>query len=166
MAVAARCNTSGMFKNIVVGTDGSDSAAIAVHQAAALARTCGGTLHIVHAFSPVSITAAAFSAGSGGPIIEIDRLNESIATGGATVCAEAAAAAAAEGTSVQTHNEAGDPTDVLIRAVRDVGADLLVVGNRGMTGLKRFMLGSVPNKIAHHAPCSLLIVDTTSHASK
>jgi nucleotide-binding universal stress UspA family protein len=155
-----------MFKNIVVGTDGSDSAAIAVHQAAALAKTCGATLHVVHAFSPVSMTAAAFSAGSGGPIIEIDRLNESIATGGAAVVAEAAAAAAADGVAVQTHNEAGDPTDVLIRAVKDVSADLLVVGNRGMTGLKRFMLGSVPNKIAHHAPCSLLIVDTTGHAAK
>jgi nucleotide-binding universal stress UspA family protein len=112
------------------------------------------------------MTAAAFSAGSGGPIIEIDRLNESIATGGAAVVAEAAAAAAADGVAVQTHNEAGDPTDVLIRAVKDVSADLLVVGNRGMTGLKRFMLGSVPNKIAHHAPCSLLIVDTTGHAAK
>ena len=40
-------------------------------------------------------------------------------------------------------------------------ADLLVVGNQGMQGAKRFMLGSVPNKLSHHAPCSILIVDTT-----
>jgi nucleotide-binding universal stress UspA family protein len=43
----------------------------------------------------------------------------------------------------------------------EVGADLLVVGNKGMTGAKRFLLGSVPNKISHHAPCSVYIVRTT-----
>jgi hypothetical protein len=47
---------------------------------------------------------------------------------------------------------------------QSVGADLVVVGNRGMTGVKRFVLGNVPNKISHHAPCSILIVDTSRAA--
>lgn len=41
------------------------------------------------------------------------------------------------------------------------GYDLLVVDNKGMTGPGRFLLGSVPNKVSHHVPCSLLIVHTT-----
>ena len=40
-------------------------------------------------------------------------------------------------------------------------ADLIIVGNKGMTGAKRFLLGSVPNKVSHHAPCSVLIIRTT-----
>jgi nucleotide-binding universal stress UspA family protein len=49
---------------------------------------------------------------------------------------------------------------VLVELAEHLKADLLIVGNRGMTGVRRFMLGSVPNKVAHHAPCSVLIVDT------
>ncbi len=54
----------------------------------------------------------------------------------------------------------GDPADALIKAAEAVKADLLVVGNRGMSGVRRFMVGSVPNRVSHHSPCSLLIVDT------
>ena len=45
---------------------------------------------------------------------------------------------------------------------RRPGADLIVVGNKGMTGAKRFLLGSVPNKVSHHAPCGVYIVRTTT----
>ena len=51
--------------------------------------------------------------------------------------------------------------DALIDVAEQVNADLLVVGNRGMSGVRR-MLGSVPNKVSHHCPCTLLIVDTTA----
>ncbi len=63
--------------------------------------------------------------------------------------------------TVEVHNPAGeDVADALIRIAEDVGADLIVVGNRGMSGVSRFVLGSVPNKVSHHCPCSLLIVNT------
>jgi nucleotide-binding universal stress UspA family protein len=56
----------------------------------------------------------------------------------------------------------GEPVDSLIDVARDGGYDLLVMGNRGMTGVTRFLrLGSVPSKVSHHLPCSLLIVKTT-----
>ena len=61
----------------------------------------------------------------------------------------------------ETHNVGGDPADALMRVATDTGADLLVVGNRGMAGARRFVLGSVPNKVSHHCPASLLIVDTS-----
>jgi nucleotide-binding universal stress UspA family protein len=54
-----------------------------------------------------------------------------------------------------------DPADALMKVVEQTGADLLVVGNRGMTGARRFVLGSVPNKVSHHCPTNLLIVDTS-----
>jgi nucleotide-binding universal stress UspA family protein len=60
----------------------------------------------------------------------------------------------------ETHQLPGDAADALLDVAEQVGADLLVVGNRGMTGARRFVLGSVPNEVSHHSPCSLLIVDT------
>ena len=57
---------------------------------------------------------------------------------------------------------AGDAPAALIHVANEVGADLIVIGNRGMSGKKRFVLGSVPNTVSHHSPCNLLIVDTTT----
>ena len=56
--------------------------------------------------------------------------------------------------------EPGDPASVLITEVERVDADLLVVGSVGMRGARRFLLGSVPNKVSHHAPTDMLIVRT------
>ncbi len=55
----------------------------------------------------------------------------------------------------------GDPADAILKVAEDVEADLIVVGNKGMTGARRFLLGSVPNKVSHHAPCSVFIARTT-----
>ena len=55
----------------------------------------------------------------------------------------------------------GDPADAILDVAEEEGADLIVVGNKGMTGAKRFLLGSVPNKVSHHAPCSVIIIRTT-----
>lgn len=55
-----------------------------------------------------------------------------------------------------------DPASLLIDAAHDSGADVIVVGSKGMTSAKRFVLGSVPNQISHHAPCDVVIVHTTS----
>ncbi len=151
-----------MYKNIVVGTDGSSSAEIAVNHAASLAKATGATLHIVHAYQEVSVHVAALSASSGGPVVDLSPLNAAISDSAHSVCDHAAAGPSEQGISVETHAVSADPATALINVAQSVGADLLVVGNRGMAGVKRFVLGSVPNKIAHHAPCSLLIVNTTS----
>ena len=52
----------------------------------------------------------------------------------------------------------GDAADAILDVAEEQGSDLIVVGNKGMTGATRFLLGSVPNKVSHHAPCSVLIV--------
>ena len=62
---------------------------------------------------------------------------------------------------VETFARQGDAADAIIDVAEEQGCDLIVVGNKGMTGAKRFLLGSVPNKVSHHAPCSVLIIRTT-----
>ena len=62
---------------------------------------------------------------------------------------------------VEIFSRQGDAADAILDIAEEQRADLIVVGNRGMTGAKRFLLGSVPNKVSHHAPCSVLIVRTT-----
>jgi nucleotide-binding universal stress UspA family protein len=73
----------------------------------------------------------------------------------------AAAEARREGIEVQTHPVEADPADAILNVAEQTGADLIVVGNKGMTGARRYLLGSVPNNISHHAPCSVMIVRTT-----
>ena len=65
------------------------------------------------------------------------------------------------GVEVETMAREGDPADAILDVAEEKGADLIVVGNKGMTGAKRFLLGSVPNKVSHHAPCSVMIIRTT-----
>lgn len=151
-----------MYDNIVVGTDGSETAAIAVQHAVALAKAGGGTLHVVHAYENVALSAAVMASGGGGMAVDLQQLSTGMKENGDAIVARVAAEAQSAGVNVQTHVITSDPADALLTIAGDVKADLIVVGNRGMSGLKRFMLGSVPNRVSHHCPCHLLIVNTTT----
>ena len=61
---------------------------------------------------------------------------------------------------VDLYAQRGDPADAILDVAEERGADLIIVGNRGRAGAKRFLLGSVPNRISHHAPCAVLIIRT------
>ena len=151
-----------MYGVIVVGTDGSETAGVAVRHAAGLAKLTGATLHIVLAYQAVSMGNLALAGTLPAWTEDIEGVNESIAAASELVCSHAAAEALQNGVEVKTHVLAGDPADLIVTVAEDVHADLVVVGNRGMTGVRRFVLGSVPNKVSHRCPCSLLIVNTTS----
>ena len=147
-----------MYRSIVVGTDGSEGAAIAVGVAAQLAKFSGATLHLA------TVGGAATSAMLGDPLagaaamsVAADETRDELAA----IVEKAAEPAQAMGVTVATHALVGSAAQALCDLAERVGADLLVVGNRGMKGGRRF-LGSVPNTVSHHAPCSVLIVDTTS----
>ena len=143
-----------MYKVIVVGTDGSDRASVAVSHALGLAQMSGAKLHAVQVVHPAVKTG--FSDSSGGQI-EIDRMREQAETSASKLRAEAER----RGVAVEVHSRGGDDVaEALVKTAEEVGADLLVVGNRGMNSMTRFVLGSVPNKVSHHSPCSLLIVNT------
>jgi nucleotide-binding universal stress UspA family protein len=60
----------------------------------------------------------------------------------------------------EPHAREGDPADAILDLAEEVRSDLIVVGSKGLTDARRFLLGSVPNKVSHHAPCSVLIVYT------
>ncbi len=147
-----------MFGTIVVGTDGSETATEAVRQAVALAGAVGAKVQVVSAYEPVSPQKLREEYSQVPPDLQW-RVNPR-AHVDATLGAAAEVAADA-GVEVETHARQGDPADAILDVAEETGADLVVVGNKGMTGARRFLLGSVPNKISHHAPCSVLIVRTT-----
>ncbi len=147
-----------MFKSIVVGTDGSDTATQAVRQAVDLARSVGASLELVSAYEPVSEQRLREERREAPEDLQwaISPREDVDAT------LEAAAALAREANvDVNVYPRQGDPADAILDVAEEREADLVVVGNKGMTGAKRFLLGSVPNKVSHHAPCSVLIVRTT-----
>jgi nucleotide-binding universal stress UspA family protein len=151
-----------MYKRIVVGTDGSAGANAAVDAAIELARLTGATLHIVHAHSVTSAFQLATAPEVAIPMDAVAASNEAIQIQAKLVCDQAVARAKEQGVSAEGHTIGGDAAESLLRVAEDTECDLLVVGNRGMTGVRRFMLGSVPNKLSHHSPASLLIVDTSA----
>jgi nucleotide-binding universal stress UspA family protein len=147
-----------MFKSIVVGTDGSDTATQAVHQAVDLARSVGAKLELVSAYEPVPAQRLREEQREAPEDLQwaINPREDVDAT------LEAAAELARQaGVLVNVYPRQGDPADAILDVAEEQGADLVVVGNKGMTGAKRFLLGSVPNKVSHHAPCSVLIIRTT-----
>jgi nucleotide-binding universal stress UspA family protein len=147
-----------VFERIVVGTDGSETATAAVRQAIELAKLANAKLDLVAAFEPVpqnrlreeqqevpgDIQYAV------GPREDVNAILET-----------AVGIAKQEGLEAEPYPREGDPADAILDVAEETGADLIVVGNKGMTGAKRFLLGSVPNKVSHHAPCGVLIVRTT-----
>jgi nucleotide-binding universal stress UspA family protein len=147
-----------MFERIVVGTDGSDTAKVAVQQAADLARKVGARLDLVSAYEPVPPSrlreerqeVPADIAHTVSPSEDVEAL-----------LTETAALVKKDGVDAETFARQGDPADAILDVAEEQNADLIIVGNKGMTGAKRFLLGSVPNKVSHHAPCSVLIVRTT-----
>lgn len=123
-----------MYSRILVGTDGSPTAAKAVTRAVEVARSAEASLTIM--------TAAPESKGR-------------------RVVDEAAAAHAGAGVDIDTLVVDRDPVGALIDTAEQ-GYDLVVVGNKGMTGAGRFFkVGAVPNKLSHNLPTSLLVVRTT-----
>jgi nucleotide-binding universal stress UspA family protein len=147
-----------MFRSIVVGTDGSETATQAVRQAVELASTTNSRIELVSAYEPISgQRLREESQQVPGDLQWMVNPREDV---DATL--DAATELAAEmGVEVQRHARQGDPADAILDVAEETKADLIVVGNKGMTGARRFLLGSVPNKVSHHAPCSVLIVRTT-----
>jgi nucleotide-binding universal stress UspA family protein len=148
-----------MFGSIVVGTDGSETAAKAVRQAADLAKRIGASVDLVSAYEPVSSTRLREEQRDApGDLQWMVNPREDV---DATLQEAAEAVRELGVDDVNTFAREGDPADAILDVAEERGSDLIVVGNKGMTGAKRFLLGSVPNKISHHAPCSVLIIRTT-----
>jgi nucleotide-binding universal stress UspA family protein len=152
------------YRRVLVGTDGSDGASGAVEHAARLAAAVGAELIIATAFTTASPHAKELE-------IEREQAPEDVRWAITTVgeadekvaAAKELAQEAAGGAplKVRARSAAGDPASALLALAEELSCDVIVVGNRGMAGAGRFLLGSVPNRISHHAPCDVLIVNTT-----
>ena len=142
-----------MFRTVVVGTDGSPRADRAVQEAIDIAKSEGARLHLVAAFSKRERHWEEIQSSARVDSVDLRQVAEN-------VLARQGKQAQEQGVEVEWDAREGDPADVLIEAAVDADADLIVVGNKGMGGGKRFLLGSVPNKISHHAPCSVMVVRT------
>ncbi|MGD9530183.1 universal stress protein [Pseudonocardia sp.] len=146
------------YRCIVVGTDGSATSFAAVDRAAAVAADSEAELVIVCAYTPASREDTA----------EADDVlkGEAFLVHGSTPADETLRAAedraaAAGARKIRRVAEDGPPVDVLRRAARAAGADLIVVGNRGLNTLSGRILGSVPSEVARRAGIDVLIVHTT-----
>jgi len=147
-----------MFGSIVVGTDGSGTATQAVREAVDMAKAVGATLELVSAYEPVSdprlrgehVDPPEDVQWAINPRQEVE-----------VSLSDAAELAREAGVKVNTYAREGDPADAILDVAEEQKSDLVILGNKGMTGAKRFLLGSVPDKVSHHAPCSVLIVRTT-----
>ena len=156
-----------MARSIVVGTDGSKPADEAVRRATDMASREGARLHMVTAYPDPQMLrerttiwtnepkGVMDSGGAGGEarteIVDLREVAESLLK-------RAARDALSKGVEVETHASEGEPAEVIIDVANQEHADLIVVGSRGLTGIKRYLLGSVSSKVSEHAPCSVMIV--------
>ena len=143
-----------MYKSVLVATDGSATASEAVRVATELARIFGATLHIASVYGSVETSAMAWS----GVTVQVE--GDESGHHAAAHTEALAADARAKGVTAKTHVLPGFVVERILAVASEQGVDLIVVGNKGMRGLKR-VLGSVPNAIAHSAHCAVLIVNTT-----
>ena len=123
-----------MYKKLLIATDGSTTASHAADVGVDVAKVSGAEVLILHVGDPKD---------------------------GKKVLSQAEKALGKSGVAIATQSVSGDPADMICEVAERESVDLIVVGNKGMTGAKRFLLGSVPNQVSHHSPCNVLIVKTT-----
>lgn len=132
-----------MMRTVLVGTDTSPAATLAVEQAGALARAHHAELVVLYVRPPVD----ARDIFDPSALPDVDAYLDEVA-------------GRLDGVKVRSRQEAGDPAETICDVADEEGADVIVVGNRGTRGRRRWFLGSVPNAVVQHSPCSVFVVDT------
>jgi nucleotide-binding universal stress UspA family protein len=132
-----------MIQKILVGTDTTASADLAVQTAADLALAHHAELLILHVKAPEEVRDAFDPTKVADATTYLGRMRERFPD-----------------VKVQTRQEPGDPADRICAIAADEGVDTIVVGNRGVHERRRWKLRNVPNAVLQCAPCSVFIVDT------
>lgn len=151
---------SAAYRTVVVGTDGSESSLRAVARAGQLAGACDAELVVVCAYLPDDTSSREYKDAENAlredayQVVGSHPAEEKV-----RAAAEKAHAAGA--TKVRTSAVVGSPVPALLDVVHREKADLLVVGNRGLSSIKGRLLGSVPADATRRAECDVLIVHTT-----
>jgi len=139
-----------MTQSIVVGTDGSDLADRALSEAIDIAARDGATLHIVTAYPDIAFKEK-ITTGASTVTVNLREVADS-------VLARGESDAEAKGVKVATYASDKNPAEAILDTADEQNADLIVVGSRGLSGIRRFLLGSVSSKVSEHAKCSVMIV--------
>lgn len=132
-----------MISRVLVGTDTSPAATLAVEEAGRLARAHDAELIVLYVQPPVDAREVFDPAA----LPDVDAYLGDVTGRMDTI-------------KVRARKEAGDPAETICDVAEEEGADVIVVGNRGTHGKRRWFLGSVPNAVVQHSPCSVFIVDT------
>ncbi|MEH0146692.1 universal stress protein [Corynebacterium sp. Q4381] len=147
------------YSSVAVGTDGTPRSMAAVRAAASLARVYGAKLTILCAH--YSASGSVLNSTNA----ELTGANTITETESQEILARAEAVAEEEQAGeVELISRAGKPANVLIEAVAEIGADLLVVGNKGMHSLAGRVFGTVPGNVAVKARVDVMLVDTRAEA--
>lgn len=140
-------------RRIVAAVDGSEQSIRAAQHAIDLAGMTGGTVSIVTVVRPPE----GWWGLEGAPPSP-EAMARAMAAGNQEILAKVLESIDDRGVSVTTTEEIGDPSMAIIAHCETIGADLLVIGRRGAGLMERVILGSVADRIAHHAACPVLIV--------
>jgi nucleotide-binding universal stress UspA family protein len=131
------------MKKILVGTDTTASADLAVRDAAELARARGAELLVLYVAPEEGLRSVVDPSKAANPQTYLAQLPKRF-----------------EGVTTSTRTELGDPAEQICRVAADEGADTIVVGNRGTHGSRWRVRDSIPNLVLRHSPCSVYVVDT------
>ena len=138
---------------IVVGTDGSDTASVAVGESIQLAKAFEETLHVVCAYRPQALGTRDLPSEFAGSVLPDSKVQ--------AVLDDVLARARQAGVNAEPHAVTGDAADAILDLAERLDAGMIVVGNKGIGSVRRYVLGNVPSKVVHHASCSTLVVQTT-----
>jgi nucleotide-binding universal stress UspA family protein len=138
---------------IVVGTDGSESATAAVIDAIKLAKALDEPLHIISAYKPVPMSGSDLPPEFAASVNSRSQVD--------SILNDVGSRSSQAGVKAELHAVTGDAANAILSLAEELDAGLIVVGNKGLGSLKRFVLGNVPSKIVHNSPCSVHIVHTT-----
>jgi nucleotide-binding universal stress UspA family protein len=147
--------SAAMISTVAVGTDGSETAGIAVAAALELAERFGATLVVLSAYTGQPAASSVPRLSGGASNLEWASNDAQQAE---SILADIQERADGRGVQIKSDLAQGDPGEVLVQLAEKHGADVLVVGSKGM---HRRVLGSVPNTVTHKAACTVYVVKTT-----
>lgn len=139
-----------MFSKILVALDGSDPSWRALRTAIELAQAHHSTLiavgveeHLPHYAATVGETEETKD--------QLDAYFSQVMDGARRLAVE-------QGVTLESTIRAGDAAHQILLAAQDIGADLIVLGPRGHSVIRDFLLGTTTDRVTHHSPCSVLVV--------
>ena len=141
-----------MFTNILLASDGSECALKAAAVAATLANKFAARLTIINIYEPIP------TVGPYGEIVNTELNERYVRELQEHAISPVGRIMDKTGVPYQSRQEVGQPAAEIIRVAEEEGCDLVVLGSRGLSGFQEFLLGSVSDRVVHHAHCPVLIV--------